>query len=125
MSRVALLDDASLAEVPALPRDEEGPVFKEPWEAQAFAMTVRLHQSGVFTWPEWVEALSAEIAAAGPDTQASYYALWLAALEKLVAGKGVASFDEMGSLKQAWRDAYLRTPHGQPVELGRDRAVDS
>lgn len=112
-----LPDDAALAEVPALPRDEEGPVFKEPWEAQAFAMTVKLHQAGAFTWPEWVEALSAEVAAAG-ETDTPYYTLWLAALEKLVAAKGLASLAEMGTLKDAWRDAYLRTPHGQPVELG-------
>ena len=120
MTRVELPEAADLAEVPALPRDEEGPVFSEPWEAQAFAMTVKLHQAGIFTWPEWVEALSAEIAAAGDDPGVAYYALWLAALEKLVAAKGVASFDEMGTLRDAWRDAYLRTPHGQPVELGRD-----
>lgn len=120
MTRVELPETADLAEVPALPRDEEGPVFSEPWEAQAFAMTVRLHQVGIFTWPEWVEALSAEIAGAGGDPEAPYYTLWLAALEKLIAGKGVASFAEMGTLKDAWRDAYLRTPHGQPVELGRE-----
>ncbi len=119
MPEGGLPDAASLAEVPALPRDDEGPVFKEPWEAQAFAMTVKLHQAGVFTWPEWVDALSAEIASAGADTDKPYYALWLAALEKLVAGKGVASFAEMGTLKDAWRDAYLGTPHGQPVELNR------
>ncbi|MEQ8698714.1 MAG: nitrile hydratase accessory protein [Bauldia litoralis] len=120
MTRVDLPGEADLAEVPALPRDDDGPVFKEPWEAQAFAMTVKLHQAGVFTWPEWVDALSAEIASAGAETDKPYYALWLAALEKLVTAKGVASADEMGSLKDAWRDAYLRTPHGQPVELGRE-----
>ena len=116
LPRGELPDAAALAEVPALPRDEDGPVFKEPWEAQAFAMTVKLHQAGVFTWPEWVDALSAEVAAAG-EADAPYYELWLAALEKLVAAKGVASFAEMVTLKDAWRDAYLRTPHGQPVEL--------
>ncbi len=117
LSRADLPDDAALAEVPALPRDEGGPVFEEPWQAQAFAMTVRLHQAGVFTWKEWVEALSAEIARADDGPGEPYYALWLAALEKLVAGKGVASVGEMGDLKDAWRAAYLRTPHGKPIEL--------
>lgn len=120
MSRAELPDDATLTAVPALPRDEGGPVFEEPWQAQAFAMTIRLHQAGVFSWKEWVAALSAEIAAADDGDGRPYYALWLAALEKLVADKGVATADEMGALKRAWHDAYLRTPHGRPVELERD-----
>lgn len=110
---------AAVDVVPSLPRDEGGPVFDEPWQAEAFAITIRLHQAGVFTWKEWVAALSAEIAAADDGPSQPYYAQWLAALEKLVAVKGVASCAEMAALKAAWRDAYLRTPHGQPVELGR------
>jgi nitrile hydratase accessory protein len=77
-----------LDHLPAIPRDAEGPVFREPWEAQAFAMAVKLHERGVFTWPEWAAALSDEIAAAGADDNGSrYYQFWLAALEKLVAQK--------------------------------------
>ena len=82
-------------EVPSIPRDADGPVFREPWEAQAFAMTLALHERGVFTWPEWAAALAAEIkraqAAGDPDTGETYYSHWLAALEKLVAEKGVAT----------------------------------
>src|SRR5690606_17564739 len=81
-------------EVPGIPRDEEGPVFREPWEAQAFAMAVTLHGRGLFTWPEWAATLAAEIkraqAAGDPDTGETYYLHWLAALERLVAEKGVA-----------------------------------
>lgn len=110
-----------LSVVPALPRDDDGPVFAEPWEAGAFAMTIKLHQEGVFAWTEWVHALGAEITAdkenARTGRETPYYALWLAALEKLLAKKGIASADEMDSMISAWRDAYLRTPHGQPVEL--------
>lgn len=111
-------DASDLDAVPALPRDAGGPVFAEPWQAQAFAMTLRLHEAGLFAWTEWVDYLSREIAAAtGLEPQPDYYALWLAALEKLVADKDIAAFEEQGAMKQAWRDAYLRTPHGQPVVL--------
>ena len=50
--------------LPSLPRDEDGPVFNEPWEAEAFAMTLNLHAQGHFTWPEWAERLGVEISAA-------------------------------------------------------------
>src|SRR5947209_10741702 len=79
--------------VPSIPRDEDGPVFREPWEAQAFAMAVALHARGVFTWPEWAAFLAEEIRqaqrAGDPDTGATYYRHWLAALERIVAAKDV------------------------------------
>ena len=82
-------------EVPSIPRDADGPVFREPWEAQAFAMTLALHERGLFTWSEWAAALAKQIkraqAAGDPDTGETYYSHWLAALEKLVADKGVAT----------------------------------
>ena len=85
--------------MPGIPRDADGPVFREPWEAQAFAMTLALHERGLFTWPEWAAALAAEIkraqAAGDPDTGETYYSHWLAALEKLVAEKGVATHDTL------------------------------
>lgn len=107
--------------LPALPVDQDGPVFREPWEAHAFAMTLTLHARGVFTWPEWADALAREIAraqAAGdPDTGATYYLHWLAALEQLVAEKGVVSMDVLARTRDAWDHAADRTPHGQPIEL--------
>ena len=79
--------------MPGIPRDAEGPVFREPWEAQAFAMALALHERGLFTWPEWAATLADEIkraqAAGDPDTGETYYHHWLAALERLVAEKGV------------------------------------
>jgi len=95
------------------------PVFAEPWQAEAFAMTVTLHQAGCFTWSEWAETLGAEIKHAGADDAggARYYAFWLAALEKLVTAKGLASRGDIDDMAAAWRDAYLHTPHGKPVEL--------
>jgi nitrile hydratase accessory protein len=107
--------------VPDVPRDDDGPVFREPWEAQAFAMTLALHERGVFTWSEWAAALATEIkraqAAGDPDTGETYYSHWLNALEKLVAEKGVTTQDTLYRYRNAWDRACDRTPHGQPIEL--------
>jgi len=119
------IDQAAAAraanEVPSIPRDAEGPVFREPWEAQAFAMALALHERGVFTWPEWASALATEIkraqAAGDPDTGDTYYRHWLAALEKLVAEKGVTTQATLHRYRDAWDHACDRTPHGQPIEL--------
>ncbi|WIM12540.1 nitrile hydratase accessory protein [Enhydrobacter sp.] len=108
-------------EVAGIPCDTEGPVFREPWEAQAFAMTLALHERGLFTWPEWAAALGAEIkraqAAGDPDTGETYYRHWLNALEKLVSEKGIASAEAMARYHDAWNHAANRTPHGRPIEL--------
>ncbi|MDQ7249681.1 nitrile hydratase accessory protein [Dongia sedimenti] len=113
-----------LAALPELPRDAEGPVFREPWEAQAFAMAVALHERGAFTWTEWAAALAVEIKAAqaegDPDTGETYYRHWLAALEKLVAAKALASDAELQRRRDQWDRAARTTPHGQPIELGND-----
>ena len=112
-----------LSLLPALPVDDEGPVFAQPWQAQAFAMTLELHRAGHFSWKEWAEHLSVEIAAArergDPDRGDTYYHHWLAALEKLVADKGLASATELGTRKRQWDVAARNTPHGQPIELGK------
>jgi nitrile hydratase accessory protein len=117
----------SLHELPALPRDKEGPVFRAPWEAHAFALAVRLAEAGCFTWPEWVAALAREIQAARQRGEAdlgdTYYQHWLHALECLCAAKGLAAPGEVLARQEQWRLAYLHTPHGQPVELAAaDRA---
>lgn len=108
-------------DLPALPRDEGGPVFNEPWEAHAFALAVRLSESGSFSWSEWTAALSREIRAAqergDPDLGQSYYHHWLNALERLCAEKGLVRGADMHRRKEQWRRAYLHTPHGQPIEL--------
>lgn len=109
------------AEVPSIPRDEMGPVFREPWEAHAFAMALTLHSRGVFTWPEWAATLADEIqraqAQGDPDTGETYYRHWLKTLERLVAQKGVTSSDALNRYRDAWDRAADRTPHGQPIEL--------
>ena len=109
------------ATVPGTPRDEEGPVFREPWEAHAFAMALTLHDRGVFTWSEWASALAAEIKRAqangDPDTGETYYRHWLATLENLVAEKGVATTETLNRYRNAWDHAADRTPHGAPIEL--------
>jgi nitrile hydratase accessory protein len=109
------------AALPDLPQDTEGPVFREPWEAQAFAMAVTLHERGLFTWPEWAATLAAEIkraqAAGDPDTGETYYLHWLNALERLVAEKGVTDAAALKRYHDAWDHAADRTPHGQPIEL--------
>lgn len=107
--------------VPGIPRDGQGPVFREPWEAQAFSMALALHQRSVFTWPEWAATLADEIkraqAAGDPDTGETYYRHWLATLERLVAEKGIASHDTLARYRDAWDRAADRTPHGKPIEL--------
>ena len=111
---------ADLSALPALPRDDEGPVFKAPWEAQAFGMTLALYDRGAFTWKEWADRLSVEIAAARDrDDGSRYYELWLAALEKLVADKGLVLDGEMAQRRDEWAQAAAETPHGKPIELKR------
>jgi nitrile hydratase accessory protein len=100
--------------LPGLPRDADGPVFAEPWEAQAFALAVALQERGVFTWPEWAAALGAEIAR---DAGTPYYRHWLAALERLVAEKNLADPATLHRYADAWGRAAERTPHGTPIEL--------
>ena len=108
-------------QVPSIPRDTEGPVFREPWEAQAFAMTLALHERKLFTWPEWAATLADEIkkaqAAGDPDTGETYYHHWLAALERIVAEKGAADAKMLDRYYDAWDHAADRTPHGEPIEL--------
>jgi len=103
------------------PREGSEPVFRAPWEAQAFAMAVSLHQRGLFSWSEWAETLAAQIAAAQAQGDAdlgdTYYHHWLAALERLVATKAGSSMEELVRYQGAWRRAAERTPHGEPIEL--------
>ena len=110
-----------LTALPRLPRDEAGPVFAEPWQAQAFAMAVRLSEQGHFTWKEWAAALAQELKAAAdrgePDDGSRYYHHWLAALERLVTEKRLTDRAALAARKEAWADAYRHTPHGKPVEL--------
>ena len=108
--------------LPGLPHADDGaPVFAEPWQAQAFAMVLSLHQRGLFTWPEWAQALAAQIASAQADGDAdlgnTYYRHWLAALEATVASKGAATRDELTRMQRAWDHAADRTPHGRPIHL--------
>jgi nitrile hydratase accessory protein len=117
-------------DLPALPRDEAGaPVFQAPWEAQAFAMAVRLHEAGHFTWTEWAERLAQAIkraqAAGDPDRGDTYYHHWLVALESLVAEKGLIAAEELRRRKAEWEAAALATPHGKHIELHRGRGGGS
>ena len=106
-----------LSESQHIPKDAEGPVFAEPWEAQAFAMAVKLHEAGVFGWSEWAETLGAELKAA---PERPYYESWLAALERLVEAKGVTTRAERAARIEEWDRAAKATPHGQPIQLNRD-----
>ena len=117
------VDPERLASLPRLPRDQDGPVFAEPWQAQAFALAVKLSEKGHFTWKEWAATLASELNDATlrgePDLDGTkYYHHWLAALERLVIAKGLADSHSLAARKDAWEDAYLHTPHGTPVELG-------
>lgn len=109
------------AAVPSIPTDAGEPIFREPWEAHAFAMALALHERGSFTWADWSADLASEIetaAVAGdPDTGDTYYEHWLAALERMVVKKGLASPEDLNRYRDAWDHAADRTPHGQPIDL--------
>ena len=105
-----------------LPRDDRGaPVFREPWEAQAFAIAVALNERGLFSWSEWAATLADEIRAAqargDPDTGETYYHYWLAALERLAIAKHATDAATLARYREAWNHAAARTPHGTPIEL--------
>ena len=124
-----LSDSPRLYDLPRLPRDDGGPVFEEPWQAQAFALAVKLSEQGHFTWKEWAAALADELkAAAGrgePDDGSHYYEHWLAALERLVTAKRLTDEQALLARKEAWADAYRSTPHGTPIELPSSRTPDA
>ncbi len=103
-----------LRQLPDMVLDGDEPVFNEPWEAQAFAMTVSLYEKGQFTWDEWASALTAEIHS---GEIRDYYRHWLIALEKLVTAKNLTSAGALNQREQDWHDAAARTPHGEPIEL--------
>jgi len=115
------IDSDPFGSLPRLPRDGYGPVFAEPWQAQAFALVIELSKRGYFTWPEWTQALAQELKAAAVrgeiDDGSKYYEFWLAALEGLALAKGLTNIDTLARRKTAWTDAYRHTPHGKPVAL--------
>ena len=109
------------AELPGLPRDVDGPVFEAPWQAQAFAMTLALHERGAFSWKEWAQTLAAVIAEVRQrneaDTGERYYHHWLTALERIATEKGLVTDARLLARRQQWEEAARRTPHGLPIEL--------
>jgi nitrile hydratase accessory protein len=117
----AVGETARVDAVPSLPRDACGPVFAEPWQAQAFALAVKLSERGHFTWKEWAGTLADQLKAASdrgePDDGSHYYHHWLAALERLVTIKGLTDWPALDARKESWVEAYRHTPHGKPVEL--------
>ena len=126
---IPTMEPEGLAALPRLPRDEGGPLFAEPWQAQAFALAVKLSEQGHFTWKEWAAALANELQAAAkrgePDDGSRYYEHWLGALENLVTAKGLADPTALTTRKEAWAAAYRNTPHGKPVELLQSRGPEA
>ena len=120
-SQTGDMQSADFSLLKGLPVKDDSPVFREPWEAQAFGIALALYERGLFTWDEWAQALSTQILAAqaqgDPDLGNTYYRHWLAAIEALVSVKGVSSPEELDRYQQAWHHAADRVPHGQPVEL--------
>lgn len=114
----------ALAALPEIPRGDDGPVFAEPWQAQAFALALALHERGLFTWKEWAARLATEIrraqAAGDPDRGDTYYHHWLAALEGVIVEHGLFSAADLAERHDAWDRAARATPHGEPIVLGRD-----
>jgi len=112
---------SALSQIQSIPRDDDEPVFSQPWQAQAFAMAVSLNEQGVFTWSEWAEIFSKQIDNDG-DAQ-SYYLNWMSALEILLNDKGIIIDDERLDRHQAWDKASRATPHGEPIVLGREKSA--
>jgi nitrile hydratase accessory protein len=114
--------------VQSIPRNQDGPVFGAPWEAEAFALALSLNARGVFTWKEWAATLGEEIekaqAAGDPDTGETYYHHWLATLERIIAAKGLTDANALARTRGAWQHACERTPHGTPIELRPSDFVD-
>jgi nitrile hydratase accessory protein len=125
----SILEPERFQALPCLPQDNGEPVFAEPWQAQAFALAVKLSEQGCFTWKEWAAALANELKVAAsrgePDDGSHYYDHWLAALENLVTAKGLINQASLFARKEAWAEAYGRTPHGKPVELERCLACEA
>ncbi len=121
MSHLRRAEAEALQKLPAIPRDETGPVFAEPWQAQVFAMTLALYERGLFSWPEWAEHLTAAIneaqLAGDPDCGDSYYLHWLNALENILQSKQIVLGDQLHIVQHAWAEAADSTPHGQAIEL--------
>jgi len=112
------LNPPDLSATPGVPADQTGPVFAEPWQAQAFALALQLHAAGLFTWTEWAQALSARIsAAADQDDGSRYYEHWLQALEDIATQKALVTQTALGQRRQDWIAAYRQTAHGRPVTL--------
>jgi nitrile hydratase accessory protein len=113
-------------ELPGLPHDESGPVFAAPWEAQAFAMALALHERGAFTWKEWAATLAEAIAEGAArrdfDDGRGYYRYWLTALERIVDRKGLVAEPLLERRRHEWQEAARSTPHGRPIELGKRTA---
>lgn len=110
---------AVLNAVPGIPADTGGPVFDQPWQAEVFAMTLQLHEQGIFEWSEWAEVLAAQIKLAqqqgDDDLGDTYYLHWLAALEQMVVNKDIGDRSLLGQLYAEWDTAARNTPHGQPI----------
>ncbi len=97
------------------------PAFEEPWQAEALAMADTLVQNGLFSASAWSESLGAALASAAAsglaDTQETYYACVLIALESLVSANSDIDESAMTETREAWESAYRSTPHGQPVSF--------
>ena len=121
MDRIDERQLAALGALNAIPANERAPTFNEPWEAQAFAITLALHRRGVFTWDEWASTLGRAIrdaqASGDPDTCSTYYRHWLAAIERIVRDKGLTDEPTLARYREAWDRAAERTPHGEPIVL--------
>ena len=117
------------AALPDLARDDSGPVFKSPWEAQAFAMVIALHERGLFAWKEWAQTLGEVIAEAKrrgePDTGEDYYRHWLTALERMVTRAGLLTAAGLAARREQWVCAARETPHGQPIVLRHSDSTEA
>jgi nitrile hydratase accessory protein len=92
--------DRDIADLDSLPRKNGELVFQAPWEGRAFGMAAVLTKQAGFDWNAFRHELVAEIAAR-PD--APYYTSWLAALERLLLGRGALSEAEIDRRQAEYR----------------------
>jgi nitrile hydratase accessory protein len=84
----------------ALPRSNGELVFEAPWHSRAFGLVVALHERGALDFEEFRADLIAEVRAwqgayDHTDPRWAYYERWQAALERVLARRGLLSTTEL------------------------------
>ena len=102
-------------------------IFSEPWQAELFAITLNLHEKGLFNWNSWTKKLGSSLKRDNnnsTDNLEYYFLSWLSALEETLLEMKITELTKIASIEKAWKDAISKTPHGKKVEIS-DKVLDS